>query len=65
VVQHVPGGVPEFKDVEQQVEDTYFTSRMEPAMRDYLTTMREEAYIDYIPSDLWIPGPAPSRSSRF
>jgi peptidyl-prolyl cis-trans isomerase SurA len=47
VVQHVPGGVPEFKDVEQQVEDTYFTSRMEPAMRDYLTTMREEAYIDY------------------
>jgi peptidyl-prolyl cis-trans isomerase SurA len=49
VVQHVPGGVPEFKDVEQQVEDAFFTSRMEPAMREYLTTMREEAYIDIKP----------------
>ncbi len=33
VVQHVPGGVPEFKDVEQQVEETYYMSRMEPATR--------------------------------
>ncbi|MGP8173502.1 MAG: peptidylprolyl isomerase [Terracidiphilus sp.] len=49
VTQHVPGGVPAFKDVEQQVEDAFFTSRMEPAMRDYLTTMREQAYIDIKP----------------
>ena len=49
VVQHVPGGVPEFKDVEQQVEEAFYTSRMEPAMRGYLTTMREEAYIDIKP----------------
>jgi peptidyl-prolyl cis-trans isomerase SurA len=49
VTQHVPGGVPEFKDVEQQVEDAFFTSRMEPAMRDYLSLMREQAYIDIKP----------------
>jgi peptidyl-prolyl cis-trans isomerase SurA len=49
VVQHVPGGVPEFKDVEQQVEEAFYNSRMEPAMRGYLTTMREEAYIDIKP----------------
>jgi peptidyl-prolyl cis-trans isomerase SurA len=49
VVQHVPGGVPELKDVEEQVEEAYYQSRMEPAMRDYLTQMREEAYIDIKP----------------
>ena len=49
VVQHVPGGVPEYKDVEQQVEEAFYASRMEPAMRDYLTTMREQAYIDIKP----------------
>ncbi len=49
VDQHVPGGVPEFKDVEQDVEQNYYMARMEPAMRDYLTTMREEAYIDIRP----------------
>jgi peptidyl-prolyl cis-trans isomerase SurA len=49
VVQHVPGGVPAFKDVQEQVEEAYYQSRMEPAMRDYLTQMREEAYIDIKP----------------
>jgi peptidyl-prolyl cis-trans isomerase SurA len=46
VVQHVLPGVPAYKDVEQQVEEAYYESKMEPAIRDYLTTMREEAYID-------------------
>ena len=46
VVEHVPGGIPQFKDVEPQVEEAFYTSRMEPAMRAYLTQMREEAYID-------------------
>jgi len=49
VVQHVPGGVPAFKDVEEQVEEAFYQSRMEPAMRGYLTQMREEAYIDIKP----------------
>jgi peptidyl-prolyl cis-trans isomerase SurA len=49
VVQHVKGGVPEFKDVEEQVEQTYYESLMEPAMRAYLTTMREQAFIDVKP----------------
>jgi peptidyl-prolyl cis-trans isomerase SurA len=46
VVQHTPGGVPAYKDVEQQVEEAFYVARMEPAMREYLTTMREQAYID-------------------
>ena len=46
VVQHTQGGVPAFKDVEPDVEQNYFMSRMEPAIRDYLTSMREDAYIE-------------------
>jgi peptidyl-prolyl cis-trans isomerase SurA len=42
---HTPGGVPAYKDVEQEVEQNYFLARMEPAMRDYLTKMRDDAYI--------------------
>ncbi|MGO9338479.1 MAG: peptidylprolyl isomerase [Terracidiphilus sp.] len=49
VDQHNPGGVPAYKDVEEDVEQNYYYSRMEPAMRDYLTQMREEAYIDIKP----------------
>jgi peptidyl-prolyl cis-trans isomerase SurA len=48
-VDHYAGGPPQFKDVEQQVEESYYMSRMEPAMRAYLTQMREEAYIDIKP----------------
>ena len=49
VVDHTPGGVPAFKDVEQDVEQSYYMSKMEPAMRDYLTQMRDEAYIEIKP----------------
>jgi peptidyl-prolyl cis-trans isomerase SurA len=49
VMQHVPGGVPAYKDVKSQVEENFFMARMEPAMRAYLTTMREQAFIDIKP----------------
>jgi peptidyl-prolyl cis-trans isomerase SurA len=49
VMEHVPGGVPELKDVQLQVEDAFYGSLMEPAIREYLTTMREQAYIDIKP----------------
>ncbi len=49
VVQHIPGGAPNFKDVEQQVEQDYYDSKMEPAIRDYLTKMREDAFIEIKP----------------
>ena len=45
VVQHVTGGVPEFKDVEQDVEQSFYENKMMPAMRDYLTKMREDSYV--------------------
>jgi peptidyl-prolyl cis-trans isomerase SurA len=49
VNQHIPGGVPAFKDVQQDVEQNFYESRMEPALRAYLTEMREAAYIDLKP----------------
>lgn len=45
VVQHVPGGVPELKDVENDVEQNYFEAKAGPAMRDYLAQLRDEAAI--------------------
>jgi peptidyl-prolyl cis-trans isomerase SurA len=49
VLQHIQGGVPAYKDVEEQVQQNFFATRMEPAMRGYLTTMREQAFIDIKP----------------
>lgn len=49
VIDHVQGGAAPYKDVEPQVEEALFESRMEPAIRSYLTQMREEAYIDIKP----------------
>jgi peptidyl-prolyl cis-trans isomerase SurA len=49
VVQHIPGGIPAYKDVQAQVEENFYMFRMEPAMRDYLTTMREQAFLDIKP----------------
>jgi len=49
VDQHVRGGAPEYKDVEQQVEQDYWDSKMMPAIREYLTKMREDAYVEVKP----------------
>ena len=49
VTEHTPGGVPQYKDVQNQVEENYYMAKMEPAMRDYLTKMREDASIDIKP----------------
>ncbi|HTD54516.1 MAG TPA: peptidyl-prolyl cis-trans isomerase [Silvibacterium sp.] len=46
VTAHNPGGIPPLKDVEPQVEDAVGMSKMNPALRDYLTRLREDAYID-------------------
>jgi peptidyl-prolyl cis-trans isomerase SurA len=45
VVQHTPGGPRPYKDVEQDVEQAYYISQMDPAIHDYLNKMRDEAFI--------------------
>ena len=49
VIQHVPGGVPQLKDVEDQVEQNYFEEKAGPAMREYLAQLRDEAFIQVKP----------------
>jgi peptidyl-prolyl cis-trans isomerase SurA len=49
VQQHVAAGAPPLKEVEEQVEEGFYEARMMPAMRSYLTEMREEAYLDIKP----------------
>lgn len=49
VTEHTLGGVQPLKDVEPQVEDALYSQKMAPALRQYLTRLREEAYIDIKP----------------
>ena len=49
VVQHIPGGPRPYKEVETEVEDAFYMSRMEPAIRAYLTKLREDSFIDIKP----------------
>ena len=49
VMQHTPGGVPPQQQVEGDVEQAVYMDQMKPALRQYLTRLREEAYIDIRP----------------
>ncbi len=47
VTGHQVAGIPAFKDVEPKVQDALYYQKLQPALRTYLTKLREEAYIDY------------------
>ena len=49
VTEHQAGGVPPLKDVEPQVQEGMYMEMMQPALRTYLTKLREDAYIDIKP----------------
>ncbi len=49
VSQHVHAGVPALKDVQEPIEENLYEQKMQPALRDYLTKLREEAAIYIAP----------------
>lgn len=49
VTAHNPGGIPPLQKVEPQIEQTMYMQQIEPAVRRYLTRLRDEAYIDIRP----------------
>jgi peptidyl-prolyl cis-trans isomerase SurA len=49
VNQHNSAGVPPFKEVQQEIQNAIYMKKLTPALRDYLTKLREEAYIDIKP----------------
>lgn len=46
LVEHQKAGVPELKEVEPRIQEALYLEKLRPAMRGYLTKLREEAYID-------------------
>ena len=49
VTEHTAAGVPSLKEVEPQVQEAMYMEQMQPALRAYLTKLREDAYIDTKP----------------
>jgi peptidyl-prolyl cis-trans isomerase SurA len=47
VTEHQMAGIPTLKEVEPRIQDALYMQKLQPALRAYLTTLREEAYIDY------------------
>jgi len=49
VTEHQEAGIPPLKDVETRVQESIYMQKMQPALREYLTKLRENAYIDIKP----------------
>jgi peptidyl-prolyl cis-trans isomerase SurA len=47
VTSHQMAGIPPLKDVEPRIENALYMQKLQPALRAYLTKLREQAYIDY------------------
>jgi peptidyl-prolyl cis-trans isomerase SurA len=45
VDEHVQAGIPAMKDVLPRIQDALYYEKLQPALRVYLTKLREEAYI--------------------
>ncbi len=46
VTEHQMAGIPPLKEVESRIQDELYMQKLQPALRVYLTTLREEAFID-------------------
>ncbi len=49
VLDHQQAGIPPFKDALPKIEDALYYEKLQPALRTYLTKLREDAYIDVKP----------------
>ncbi|MGA2744148.1 MAG: peptidylprolyl isomerase [Candidatus Sulfotelmatobacter sp.] len=49
VDDHQMAGIPPMKDVLPKIQDALYYQKLQPALRAYLTKLREEAYIKYAP----------------
>jgi peptidyl-prolyl cis-trans isomerase SurA len=46
VTEHQTAGIPTLKEVEPRIQDALYMQKLQPALRAFLTTLREEAFID-------------------
>ena len=49
VTEHEQAGVPSFEKVEPRLQDAVYMDKLQPALRAYLTKLREDAFIDIKP----------------
>lgn len=49
VEEHTQAGIPPFEKVEPRINEILYYQRVQPALRVYLTRLREESYIDIRP----------------
>jgi peptidyl-prolyl cis-trans isomerase SurA len=49
VTEHQKAGVPTMKQVEPKIQDALYYEKLQPALRAYLTKLREDAFIDIRP----------------
>jgi peptidyl-prolyl cis-trans isomerase SurA len=46
VTDHQSAGIPSLKEIEPKIMDALYMEKLQPALRAYLTKLREDAYID-------------------
>jgi peptidyl-prolyl cis-trans isomerase SurA len=63
VTDHPAAGVPPLKDVEQQVEEAMYSEQMQPALRAYLTKLREDSYVEIAQG--YVDSGATSKQTKF
>lgn len=49
VVDHQQAGIPSFKDALPKIQDALYFQKLQPALRAYLTKLREDAYVVVAP----------------
>src|SRR5258708_134095 len=47
VIEHQQAGIPPLKDALPKIQDSLYYQKLQPALRAYLTKLREDAYIKY------------------
>jgi peptidyl-prolyl cis-trans isomerase SurA len=46
VSEHQTAGIPTLKEIEPRIQDALYMQKLQPALRAYLTSLREDAFID-------------------
>src|SRR5208282_966811 len=49
VTEHHNAGVPPLSEIEPRIQDALYMRKLQPALREYLTKLREDAFIDIKP----------------
>jgi peptidyl-prolyl cis-trans isomerase SurA len=49
VTEHQQAGIPPLNQIEARIQDAIYMQKLQPALRAYLTKLREDAYIDIKP----------------